>query len=91
MSQKRGQGLSLTTIVIAALSILVLVVLAVIFTGRIGKFTQEADSCGAKGGRCVLPSLCQDGFGADDEEVRAEYKCTDQQTQCCMKKAALSK
>ncbi|MFC1801149.1 hypothetical protein ACFLZB_01700 [Nanoarchaeota archaeon] len=45
---KRGQGLSLTTIIIAAIAIIVLVVLIAIFTGRIGFFesavSEEADS-----------------------------------------------
>ncbi len=35
---KKGQGLSLNTIIIAVLALVVLVVLLVIFTGRIGLF-----------------------------------------------------
>jgi len=36
---KKGQGLSISTIVVAALALLVLVVLVLIFTGRMGIFT----------------------------------------------------
>ena len=35
---RKGQGLSLTTIIVAALALIVLVVLVMVFTGRIGSF-----------------------------------------------------
>lgn len=38
---KKGQGLSLNTIIIAAIVLIVLIVLWAIFTGRMGKFTTE--------------------------------------------------
>jgi hypothetical protein len=38
MMDRRGQGLSLTTIIVAALALIVLVVLVMIFTGRIAIF-----------------------------------------------------
>ncbi len=40
---KRGQGLSLTTIIVAALALIVLVVLVMVFTGRIGIFQGGLD------------------------------------------------
>ena len=43
---KKGQGLSLTTIIIAILAIIVLVVLVVIFTGRMGVFEKESSQAG---------------------------------------------
>jgi hypothetical protein len=45
---KRGQGLSVTTIIIAAIALIVLVVLVAIFTGRLGSFSRgvsETTSC----------------------------------------------
>ena len=36
--KKKGQGLSLTTIIIAAVGLIVLVVLVAIFTGQLGRF-----------------------------------------------------
>ena len=41
---KRGQGLSLTTIIVAAIALIVLVILVMIFTGRIGIFKSGIDS-----------------------------------------------
>ena len=40
---KKGQGLSMTTIVIAALALLVLVVLTLIFTGRLNLWNKGMD------------------------------------------------
>ena len=40
MANKRGQGLSITTIVVAAIALIVLVVLVAIFTGRLGAFSK---------------------------------------------------
>ena len=48
---KKGQGISINTIIIAAIGLAVLVVLFAIFTGRLGIFTrgvQETDTCAQK-------------------------------------------
>jgi len=50
---KRGQGLSLNTIIIAIVVLIVLVVLIMVFTGYFGtRFTPELTSCANAGGRC---------------------------------------
>jgi uncharacterized membrane protein YqiK len=46
MMNKKGQGLSLTTIIIAAIALIVLVVLVMIFTGRIGIFKTGVEEAG---------------------------------------------
>ena len=46
--KKKAQGLSMQTIVIAALALLVLVILALVFTGRMGSFAtgvKESTTC----------------------------------------------
>lgn len=48
---KRAQGLPITTIIIAALGLLVLVVIGAIFGGQIGKFGRVSGECQ---GRCVV-------------------------------------
>ena len=48
---KKGQGISINTIIIAAIGLAVLVVLFAIFTGRLGGFTKgvtETDTCAQK-------------------------------------------
>ena len=49
----KGQGLPISTIIIAALGILVLVVIGAIFGGQIGKFGKAASECP---GRCYKAS-----------------------------------
>ena len=48
--QKKAQGLSLSTIVIAAIVLIVLVILIVIFTGRMSGFVDNIEDCETKGG-----------------------------------------
>ena len=56
--RKRGD-MSMNIIVIAALALLVLVVLAIIFTSRIGTFGKGVDSCDNSGGECVAAESCR--------------------------------
>jgi len=49
----KAQGMSLNTIVIAAIVIIVLVVLVAIFTGRMGPWVQSVENCQDKNGACV--------------------------------------
>lgn len=65
LSASRRGDLTLNTIVIAALVLIVLVVLIMVFTGRISGFgkglqTIEKD-CGGRGGK-VCPSGCGTGY-----------------------------
>ncbi|MFW6013865.1 MAG: hypothetical protein ACOCQG_01710 [Candidatus Nanoarchaeia archaeon] len=61
--QKKSQGLSLNTVVIAALVVLVLVILAAILMGRFGIFTDNLESC---------PGTC-----ANDIEGNSGNDCPD--------------
>ncbi|MBD3204006.1 hypothetical protein GF327_06910 [Candidatus Woesearchaeota archaeon] len=62
--EKKGQGLSLNTIIVAALALLVLIIIAMIFTGRIKLWRENTDACVNKGGRCV----------SDDRNAQGEYE-----------------
>ena len=61
--KKNAQGLSMTTIVVAALALLVLVVLALIFTGRMGDF-----STGIKGVSDCNQACTAAGFNGVDNQ-----------------------
>ena len=52
---KKAQGLSLQTIIIAAVVLIVLIVSWSIFTGRISQTSKELSSCR---GRCVKEGTC---------------------------------
>lgn len=60
LEMKRAQGISINVIVVAAIALLVLVVLSVVFLGRFGLFAQQSGDCENKGGRCVVGS-CPSG------------------------------
>jgi hypothetical protein len=49
---KKAQGISINTIIIAAIALIVLVVLVAIFTGRLGGFSLGVANCEDKGGTC---------------------------------------
>lgn len=49
---KKSQGLSLTTVVIAALALLVLIILSVIFVGRMARVNEKSKDCEQLGASC---------------------------------------
>lgn len=63
---KKAQGLSMSTIVITALALIVLVVLIAMFTGRMSQSNQGLDdtqNCHNLNGYCVeKPSDCDNGL-----------------------------
>ena len=62
MKSKRGQGLPLNTIVIAAIVLIVMVVIIYIFVGGMSQTTTKLGSCADKGGTCMGSINC-DGTG----------------------------
>ena len=81
---KKGQGLSLNTIIIAIVVLVVLVVLIMVFTGYFAKlFTPGVTSCSNAGGRCIAGNegdLCS-GLLGDVEPIPRE--CPDPVNQIC--------
>ena len=53
LRNRKAQGISLNVIIIAAIALLVLVILSIIFIGRMGKTREEIDKCENNGGSCV--------------------------------------
>ena len=64
MNHKKSQGMSMNVIIAAALALVVLVVLLAIFTGSIGKTSQNIGSCTTKGGECAskFGNVCKGEF-----------------------------
>lgn len=88
LSNKKAQGMSLNTVIIAIIVLVVLVVLVMIFTGYFGKiFTPGVKSCetGA-GGRCST-TACTDNertlasYAAPADATKAQ--CADTAKFCC--------
>ena len=59
--KRKAQGLSMTTIVVAALALLVLVVLALVFTGRMGNFASGVKEVGTCDQACVAAGYTASG------------------------------
>ncbi len=76
---KKGQGLSLNTIIIAIMVIIVLVIIILITTGQLQKFTEGVNSnsgCVASGGYCA------DSCNGNELKV-ANDECTLVGKVCC--------
>ena len=78
---KKAQGISMNVIIIAAIALLVLVILSVIFIGRMGSFGRITGDCTTQGGRC-LASPCNvqtppmaSNSGLNCEEESTPYCC----------------
>ena len=78
---KKGQGLSLTTIVVAAISLLVLVILSVIFIGRMGGFAGQVGECENKGGKCAITCGIDDAVNYPTQY--AAWTCNEGEV-CCI-------
>jgi len=90
----KAQGISINVIIIAAIALLVLVVLSVIFMGRLGQFATKTAECENKGGKCAdLGESCgQVGSSVEDYPTRfPDWTCPkvdDQDVDCCVKISA---
>ncbi len=69
---KKAQGMSLKVVIIAALALIVLVVLALIFTGKVKFFSGTAsDTTSQYAGRnCEVPGTMNECMGEDECERR---------------------
>ena len=63
INNKKAQGMPVNVIIVAALALMVLVVLVVIFSGKVKLFSESLQSCTAKQGQCK-PSPCQDNYAS---------------------------
>ncbi len=85
---KKAQGLSLNTIIIAIIVMIVLVVIIMVFTGYFGaKFTPGMTNCENNGGKCVFASEDEgcgyDSFGSKLATISGT--CPSKEQICCSK------
>ena len=74
---KRSQELSLRIIVVGAISLVVLIVLIAIFTGKIGILGENIKECSSKGGKCVGLGECE------SYKILSTAICSEEKV-CCM-------
>jgi hypothetical protein len=78
---RRGQGISINMVIIAAIALLVLIV-AVILVSKSGRNIDEnagTQSCSAQGGICRAVGDCQ-----SPQEIARPYRCKDTNYDCCI-------
>ena len=85
---KKAVELSMNVIIIAAIALLVLVVLSVIFLGRIGAFGEKVASCEAQGGRCAVECGSEDyrteNFPTQNPTIDCPDTLADEPQVCCI-------
>jgi hypothetical protein len=71
------KGITWSYIVAGALAIIVLVVMATVFTDNAGKNTGVFSDCGNKGGECISSKDCsdKDGFSLNEMSCKKEEIC----------------
>ena len=80
---KRAQGMPINVIIVAALALIVLVVLATIFTGRVKIFSESLQSCAAKQGSCE-PYTGTPKCPSSNQAVITNTDCDTQKKVCCV-------
>lgn len=85
-ARKRGQGISLTMIVLAAIALIILLVMIAIFSGKAKLITSNLESCEAKGGECSpKEKSCADHFNNPSYGPLLGFTCTNKEEKCCIK------
>ena len=72
MLKKRAQGLSITTIIIAVIGLIILVVLVAILTGRLGIFSTGLESAVTCKNSCGAIGMKNSYGGWNEEECNIE-------------------
>lgn len=67
LPNKKADGLSLTTVVIAAIALIVLIVLVLIFSGRLNLFNNTVNACPANTQATTESGLSADGMCLNGE------------------------
>lgn len=88
---KKKADLSINVVIIAIISLLVLVVLSLIFVGRLKIFTTQSGNCEQQGGNCIDASKVSVDCKADNfKRVRTDLLCygtdgkADDKKACCI-------
>lgn len=80
---RKAQGISMNVIIIAALALLVLVVLSIIFVGRMGTWSGQVSDCENKGGKC-FNDCATDGAAAGYPTPFTQWRCDSASLVCCI-------
>ena len=74
IKNRKSQGLPVNVIIIAAIALVVFVVLAAMFTGKVRIFSQGLESCESKQGDCSK-SACDPGYAVVNAKCGTGNPC----------------
>lgn len=81
---KKGFELSMNVIIVAAIALIVLVVVLLIFTGKVRTLNKDLEDCGSKGGRCESGVSGAFGYNTCPEgKAKVSADCGDTMV-CCI-------
>lgn len=82
---KRGQSISINTIIVAAIALLVLVIISVIFMQRMGWWNRKANDCkNFQSDGCDYGRTCPQGYIVSPDKVCYSGNEIDPSTVCCI-------
>jgi hypothetical protein len=81
---KKGVEISMSTIIVAAIGLLVLVVLSAIFLGRAGKVGEQVADCEVQGGKCAENCGSIEDGTEDYPRANPLLKCSEEGQKCCI-------
>jgi hypothetical protein len=82
---RRGQSISINTIIVAAIALLVLVIVSVIFMTRMGWFNKKANDCkNFQPTGCDYGRSCPQGYISDPTKVCYIGNEIDPSNVCCV-------
>jgi len=86
---KKAQSISINTIVVAAIALIVMVLIMMIFTGNMSRFKRNTDSCENNGGRCIAEDTADEECAPPYGRLRTDYVCykgadIDKTKTCCV-------
>lgn len=85
---KKGVEISMNVIIVAAIGLLVLVVLSVIFLGKVGGFGRQVSDCAVQGGKCATACGSADAgtqnFQSQNPAIACPNTADSQPQVCCL-------
>lgn len=81
---KKSQTMPVNVVIVAALALLVFIVLAAIFAGRVRIFSEGLESCSAKQGQCEENCGPNMAFVASTDCPKLAKEQNNKKTKCCV-------
>ena len=86
---KKGVEISMNVIIVAAIGLLVLVILSIMFINKIGIFAKQSADCLTQGGKCAVTcGSADDGtaaYSTPNPSIQCPADAAGNAQQCCLK------